>query len=324
MSLLGVAQSALDPAGPQAATVKGLWWLFHTVMSVVYFIVIVFALLAIKRRKDGEDAAVPVAPHPATDRRMHVVVTSAVAVTILILFVFLISDFIVGRKLYALSSAENQLEIQVIGHQWWWEVQYQDSTPSHIVRTSNEIHIPVGTPIKFVLDSRDVIHSFWVPNLSGKKDLIPGHPSRLWMQADTPGTYDGQCAEFCGHQHAHMRLQVIAEDRTTFDTWLEKQRRTAPQPSTNSQLRGQEVFLNSTCVMCHTISGTGARGSVGPILSSIGARKMIAANTLPNTAENLFNWIRNPQAIKPGVIMPQNGMSDDDLHALVDYLESLK
>jgi cytochrome c oxidase subunit 2 len=323
MTTLAIASSALDPAGPQAAAASRLWWLFLGVTSVVYLIVVLMALLAVARRKEQAEEA-PLKPDPRTEHRMHFVVGGAVGITILILFTFLVSDFLVGRKIYALSSAPDQLEIQVVGHQWWWEVQYQDQTPSHIVMTANEIHIPVGVPIKLTLDSRDVIHSFWVPSLSGKKDLIPGHPTRLWLQADRAGTFDGQCAEFCGHQHAHMRLQLIAEDRAAFDKWLEMQRQPSIQPSSDLQKRGQEVFLNGTCVMCHTISGTGARGKVGPNLTHIGSQTMLAASTLPNTADNLFHWVRNPHDIKPGVLMPQNGMNDEELHALVDYLESLK
>jgi cytochrome c oxidase subunit 2 len=204
MMLADVAQSALDPKGPQAGAIYGLWWMCFGVTAVVYLLVIAFMFMAMLKRRAPVETEPPVRHDPHTDRRMKVVVSSAVGITILILFTFLISDFLVGRKIYAMASANDQLEIQVIGHQWWWEVQYQDETPSNIVRTANEIHLPVGTPVKVQLDSRDVIHSFWVPSLRGKKDLIPGHPTRIWLQADQPGTYEGQCAEFCCHQHAHM------------------------------------------------------------------------------------------------------------------------
>ena len=214
--------------------------------------------------------------------------------------------------------------IQVIGHQWWWEVIYQDQTPSNIVTTANEIHIPVGRPIKIELKSGDVIHSFWIPNLHGKKDAFPDHDSAIWLRADKEGTYDGQCAEFCGYQHAQMRLQVIAESEEKFQQWLKNARKNAPDPQTEAQKRGQQVFLGTTCVMCHTIQGTNAGARLGPNLTHVAGRKRIAAGTLPNTAGHLAGWIVDPQKIKPGVRMPQNPLDPQDLLALLEYIESLK
>ena len=175
-----------------------------------------------------------------------------------------------------------------------------------------------------ILQSSDVIHSFWVPNMEGKKDLIPGHPTVQYFRADRPGKFRGQCAEFCGHQHAHMRLEFVAESPQDFDAWIASARQNAPSPSTESQHRGQEVFVSNQCVMCHNIEGTQARAALGPDLTHLASRELLAAGALPNTRENLTAWITNPQDIKPGVRMPANPLAADDLNALVDYLQSLK
>jgi cytochrome c oxidase subunit 2 len=215
------------------------------------------------------------------------------------------------------------LTIRVTGHQWWWEVQYQDPTPSQIVTTAAAIHIPVGRTVQFELRSADVIHSFWVPNLHGKRDLIPGHPTRIFLRADRPGTFRGQCAEYCGYQHAYMRFVVVAEPEGRFQDWLEAQRQPTADPATERQRRGQQVFLGTTCVLCHTIQGTPARGRVGPDLTHLGSRPLIGG-LLPNTRGHLAGWIVDPQRIKPGVRMPLNVVNPGDLDALLDYLESLK
>jgi cytochrome c oxidase subunit II len=306
--------SALSPAGPQSGSISTLWWLFFYVTGAIYLLVVIFMFVAMLRRHEK----------PTNERHMSAVISALVAITVVILFVFLISEFKTGQKLYSLASAPNQMEIKITGHQWWWEVEYEDPTPSQMIRTANEIHIPVGVPVKFDLQSQDVIHSFWCPSLNGKRDLIPGHPTHMWLQADRPGTYAGQCAEYCGHQHAHMRFSIIAEDQKTFDAWRDAQRKSAPEPVTDLQKRGQQVFLNSTCIMCHTVDGTYAHASVGPVLTHIASRQMIASDSILNTPDNRMKWIHNPQEIKPGVIMPQNNLTQNDMNALSEYLETLK
>jgi cytochrome c oxidase subunit 2 len=190
--------------------------------------------------------------------------------------------------------------------------------------TANEIHVPVGKTVKLELQSSDVIHSFWVPNIHGKKDLVPGHPTTTWFTANRAGEFRGQCAEYCGEQHAHMRLVFFAQPTDAFSDWLSAQKKSAAQPSTESQRRGREVFLRSQCVMCHTIQGTNARAALGPDLTHIGSREMIGAGELPNTRGYLAGWILNATALKPGAQMPPNQLSSNDLNALLDYLESLK
>jgi cytochrome c oxidase subunit 2 len=223
------------------------------------------------------------------------------------------------------AGAANPVVIKITGHQWWWQVEYEnEAEPSKMMTTANELHVPVGRPVKLNLQSSDVIHSFWVPNMHGKKDLVPGHPTDMWLRATQPGRFRGQCAEFCGLQHAHMRLTFVAEPSEQFDQWMQGQSSDAPPPVTPTAHRGLDVFMSNQCMMCHAISGTNARATVGPDLTHIGSRAMLASGAIPNTRGYLAGWIANPQNIKPGVRMPPNALASDDLNALLDYLESLK
>ena len=214
--------------------------------------------------------------------------------------------------------------IEVNARQWWWDVRYANPVPSQIVVTANEIHIPVGRPIMFRLNSSDVIHSFWVPNLHGKTDMIPGRTLETWIQADHAGMYHGQCAEFCGHQHAHMAFVIVAEPIEQFQAWYQAQLRSAPAPATESQINGQKVFMSKPCVMCHRIQGTDAGGRLGPDLTHVASRQTIAAGTLQNTRDHLTKWITNSQDIKPGNRMPPIPVDSNELNALLDYVQSLK
>jgi cytochrome c oxidase subunit 2 len=251
-------------------------------------------------------------------------VLSAVSVTVVILFVFLIYSYSTGRSLTADLGKKNGLSIEVTGHQWWWEARYNDVDASNMFITANEIHIPVGVPVLFTLHGGDVIHSFWVPNLAGKKDLIPGKVSTMWLQADKPGVYRGQCAEYCGLQHARMAMWIVAEPQDQFNAWRQNQTQGSVPPATDSQRYGQQVFLSSTCVMCHSINGTPAGSNFGPNLTHVGSRNTIAAATVSNTREHLMRWIINSQQFKPGNKMPQNNIGQTELEALADYLQSLK
>lgn len=254
---------------------------------------------------------------------MRTAVVVATGLTIAVLFGFLIFDISVGRAITS-NPGKDAIQIRVTGHQWWWEVQYRDSLPQNWVTTANEIHVPVGHPVVFELRSADVIHSFWPPNLSAKRDQIPGDENSLWFQADSAGMFRGLCAEFCGHQHAKMDFLVVAESPNSFASWLARQRDTALTPTDSASLRGQQVFLGSSCVMCHAIAGTPAGSRIGPDLTHLASRLTIAAGTLANNRSNLTGWIVDPQVIKPGVRMPPSQLSGPDLLALVTYLESLK
>lgn len=319
---LGLVQQShlvLNPGSPQTRLVDRLWDAMYAVAILVFVLVVAALLWSAWRRRRAEGAVTS----PAGERSLTAAVTVATALTVLILFGFLIYDIAVGRQITA-NPGSDALQIRVTGHQWWWEVQYRDSLPQNWATTANEIHIPTGRPVVFELHSTDVIHSFWTPNLSGKRDLIPGNVNSVWFQADTPGVYRGQCAEYCGHQHAKMAFLVIAQRPDSFDGWLARQRDTALTPANDLTRRGQEVFLSSSCVMCHAIAGTPAGSRVGPDLTHLASRRTIAAGTLPNTRANLAGWILDPQRIKPGVKMPANQLKGPDLEALLAYLESLK
>jgi cytochrome c oxidase subunit 2 len=311
--------SVLNPASPQARLIDRLWDSMYVVAIAVFVLVVLALLWAVFRRRQSADPA----EDPGRTRSMRTAVVVATALTTVILLVFLVFDITVGRAITT-NPGKNALQVRVTGHQWWWEVQYRDSVAQDWVTTANEIHIPVGRPVVFELRSTDVIHSFWPPNLSPKKDQIPGNENSLWFQADSADVYRGQCAEYCGHQHAKMAFLVIAEAPADFAGWLSRQRDTALTPTDSMTQRGQEVFLASSCRMCHTISGTPAGSRIGPDLTHLASRQTIAAGTLTNTRGNLAGWIIDPQSIKPGAKMPANQLKPAELQALLAYLESLR
>ncbi|MFL5448692.1 MAG: cytochrome c oxidase subunit II [Gemmatimonadales bacterium] len=319
LSLLQQSHSVLNPSSPQTRLIDRLWDAMYVVSAVVFVLVVLALLLAAFRRRGAE------APEtdPGRERSLTTAVSIATALTVLILFGFLVYDVAVGRQLTR-GLGKDALQVRVIGHQWWWELQYRDSVAHNWFTTANELHIPVGRPVALELLSTDVIHSFWPPTISQKRDLIPGKDNSLWLQADTAGVYRGQCAEYCGQQHAKMGFLVIAQRPDSFASWLAAQRDTALTPTTQLALRGQEVFLASSCVMCHAIAGTPAGSRVGPDLTHLASRRTLAAGTLPNTRGNLAGWIVNPQSIKPGTRMPPNQLKPEDLQALLAYLETLK
>jgi cytochrome c oxidase subunit 2 len=299
----------LAPAGPLSAQIAQLFWVFVGVAVVVYVIVIGFLVFALGRRNEA---------NMSTALRT---VVAAVAITSVVLVGLGLSDFFAGRVLA--SPPENPLRVRVTAHQWWWEIEY-DAEPARRVRTANEIHIPTERPVMLELTADDVIHSFWVPSLQGKKDLLPGYVTTLALVASRAGRYEGQCAEFCGFQHAHMGLDVVAHPPQEFAAWYDAQLAPGAAPADAQAARGQQVFLGSTCVMCHNIQGTDASAVVGPDLTHVASRRRLAAGTLPNDAANLAAWIRDPQALKPGTHMPATQLSGDDLAAVAVYLSGLR
>jgi cytochrome c oxidase subunit 2 len=314
--------SVFDPSSPQARAVAHLWWWMLGVGGTIWIgvtIVAIYAAFARRGQRESDDLLhVPAETH----RRIERVISIGVFGTAFILVGFLVYDFSVGRALA--QHPERGLTIDVTGHQWWWDIQYENPDPSRQLHTANEIHVPVGESIQFKLRADDVIHSFWAPNLNGKRDLIPGYMSTLWFKADTAGVYRGQCAEFCGLQHAKMAFYIVAEPRPQFEAWLAASSQSHQTPTDSTLVGGQRVFLASGCAVCHTISGTQAFATVGPNLSHLASRATIAAGTMPNTSANLARWILNPQLIKPGAHMPAVPLQPPQLNALVVYLESLK
>lgn len=309
----GDPPSMLDPSGPEARRIAGVWWLMFVLAAGVYVVVGGLIVAAVLRGRRG--SATGRAPGDDT-----FVWLGGVAAPVAILAVLAVVTVTTTQALRAEGDGGEVLRIDVVGERWWWDVTYPDSG----VRTANEIHIPVGRPIDFVLSSDNVIHSFWVPELAGKVDTVPGQVNRLRVTADAPGVYRGECAEYCGIQHARMAFLVIAEPPVDFERWLARRTGdTARTPSSETAAQGQRIFMRESCAGCHAIRGTQANSRIGPDLSDFGSRRWIGSITVPNTPENLANWIDDPQSIKPGSLMPPIPLSPADREAIVAYLESL-
>lgn len=301
----------LDPRGPGARQIDGLWQFMLVLGGVVFVLVTLLLAMGLFRR--GRDDPSPPPSHSGRGWLLGSVALSTGGV-----LAVLVATLGVMRD--SPAASRDDLTVDVIGHQWWWEIEY----PDHDVVTANEIHVPAGRQTLFRLRSADVIHSFWIPELGGKKDLLPEDTTTLVLEADEPGTYRGQCAEFCGLQHAKMGVYVLASPLDEFDEWAVHHSRPAVEPDTPLERRGAEVFLEADCAGCHTIRGTEADGDRGPDLTHLADRRTLAAGTLRNTTEDLIAWVTDPHAYKDGVLMEPAELEDDDLDALVAYLGSLK
>jgi cytochrome c oxidase subunit 2 len=318
-------QSSLNPAGPAAAHIEYTFALIFYITAIVYVVTLMALIYFVTRRRHYlAHIPAPIQTSEASDRLANRAVGGAIGLTVLLLFVMMISSFATSRRI-GLMNNQQALTIDVYGHQWWWEVQYpNEHQPFRIVTTANEIHVPVGVPIRIHGTSRDVIHSFWAPNIQGKRDLLPGYNTDVLMQVDQPGRWRGQCAEYCGLQHAHMSFYMVGESRKDFDDWMNAQMQPSAAPTNPQTQHGQQIFLTHSCVMCHTVRGTTAGSRVGPDLTHLASRSTIAAGMLPNTIGNLGGWIMNPQSLKPGSRMPPNQLSGSDLQDLLAYLETLR
>jgi cytochrome c oxidase subunit 2 len=216
-------------------------------------------------------------------------------------------------------------QILVTGHQWWFDAEYGYPEVNRNFKVTTELHIPVGKPVDILLQTRDVIHSFWIPKLHGKVDLVPGQVNHVRIQADAPGVYQGECGEYCGEQHAHMRLLVVAQSDQEYAAWVEQQRRPGAESDWNEAQRGREVFMSAACPLCHTVRGTPALGQIGPELTHVASRRRIAGGMLENNTANLEAWITHAQSLKPGAQMPDlTQFTGRDLRALVAYVQSLR
>ncbi len=314
--------SYLRTFGPAADPVTRLDWGLLAISTLVCVIIAALILLAIFRRRPpmrlDELGRMPVFAARSGMPWIYV----GVGVSTLVLFASAIWT-ILTLSAVAAPAAKAAMTIEVIGHEWWWEVKYPGRNPSDLMVTANEIHIPVGVPVKLKLTSDDVIHSFWVPQLAGKTDLIPGQINYSWIQADRPGDYRGQCGEYCGAQHAHMAFHVIAEEPARFREWRSRQMQTGAARADSQSARGSQLFI-ANCARCHTVRGTAAHGSDGPDLTHLMSRQTIAAGMLPNNTATLSGWVANAQQLKPGALMPRMDLSPEDLHAVVTYLETLR
>lgn len=317
------AHSVLDGAASQGWHIERLFSILFCICFVVYVLTILFFAIGGRRSYTSHEDPLPVIKTPEADAVAKWWVASAVAVTTVIMFVVLVLSIRTGTYVENVS-AQNSVTVKVTGHQWWWEVTYPNSQPDQTIFTANEIHVPTGQRIAVLTNSADVIHSFWAPSITGKRDLIPGYSTAFSFTVDRAGTYRGQCAEFCGLQHAHMGFAIVAESPEEFEAWRQSQLTSAKEPESALARRGQSVFLTHACIMCHAISGTTAGSHVGPDLTHFASRGEIAAGLLPNNPGSLAGWILDPQRMKPGTTMPPNNLSGEDLEALVTYLESLR
>jgi cytochrome c oxidase subunit 2 len=312
------------PAGPQAAALFDLWNVMFVTCAVVFVLIIIALAVALWRAPRATERAAPdLASHPGREAALRRSVGYAVAASSVLLFVLLFASFIADRAIATLPL-DDAVHIDLVGHQFWWEARYDPNDPARTFSTANELHVPVGRPVLMRLRADDVIHSFWVPSLAGKKDLIPGRESTIAFRADLPGIYRGQCAEFCGYQHAHMALAVFADAPADYERWLARQRQLAREPSTTQEQRGRDLVERASCAMCHTIAGTAAKGRRAPDLTHVGSRASLAAGTLQNTAASRAHWIADPQQYKPGVDMPPFAAAPADLVAISAYLGSLQ
>lgn len=313
--VLGVILRVFQPDSPQARSIYNLAVISGLVLTAIFAIVTGMVVYALMRCRWYEGAADP--RQVAGNRKIEITWTAIPCVIVLALFA------LTARAMrQADPPPAPDPDIVVTGHQWWWEIRY----PKSGVIVANEIHIPTGRAISVRLDSTDVLHEFWVPELGRKMTAVPGHPNHIWIGADNPGTYLGVCTEFCGTQHAWMHFLVVAESKTDFETWQAAQLKPAiaPAPPNDAAMKGAALFQQMSCASCHTINGTAAAARVGPDLTHFASRRQLGAGVADNTPENLRRWLSNPQKVKPGVLMPDFKFSDEQVTQLAAYLETLK
>ena len=306
--------NALDPQSPLARAIYDLGIVSGIIFALIFIIVaggIVYAILRFRARSGEPDPK-----QIAGNKKVEVTWTVIPFLIVLLLFALTIQAMNRVDPPPAPSA-----DLVVTGHQFWWQADYAASG----VTTANEIHIPTGKPLSVRLESKDVLHEFWVPQLTRKMSNVPGQPNHIWLQADKPGTYIGQCSEFCGTQHAWMRILVVAEGPAQFEQWQQTQLRPAQVPTSGAAVKGLEVFRTSTCINCHAINGVvGANSRVAPDLTHVASRRQLGAGILENTPANMRSWLKSPQHIKLGALMPDFSFTDEQLDQLSEYLSTLR
>jgi cytochrome c oxidase subunit 2 len=312
------------PAGPQADALFDLWNVMLAACTLVFVLCLIALLVAVWRAPRASETTAPALDGDAAkESRLRRAIGYAVAGSSLLLLVLLFASFVTDRALASLPLGD-AVHIDLVAHQFWWEARYEAHDPGSAFATANELHVPVGRPVLIRLRADDVIHSFWVPSLAGKKDLIPGRESTIAFRVDRPGVYRGQCAEFCGYQHAHMALVVVADAPAEYERWWQLQRLPARAPSTDEEQRGLELVEQASCALCHSINGTRAQGRRAPDLTHVASRQWLGAGTIANTFAARADWIADPQKYKPGVNMPPLAAAPSDLAAISAYLGSLQ
>ena len=313
-------QSSFNAQAAQSEEIKRILVIFLAVSTVVWVAVMLVLLFGLIRRKAIRER--PLDLNEVFERRAgNAILTAGIGTTLTVLALSVVSY---GAQRTVFANDPGAVTIKVTGHQWWWEIQYQGDSPHLSFTTANEIRVPVGQPVTVELESADVIHSFWVPSLTGKMDLVTGQQNTVQFTAKAQGIYRGQCAEFCGVQHAHMAFTVTALLPDDYRRWRDHQNQGAPSPADPLSIRGEQLFRGRGCGLCHTIRGTLAGGQLGPDLTHVASRETIAAGTLPRNTGNLAAWIADPQHIKPGNLMPKISLQSADLVAIVHYLEQLQ
>ena len=308
------SSNALDPQSPLARAIYDLGIVSTVILGLIFVIVtggIVYAILRFRARPGEADPK-----QIAGNKKVELTWTIIPFLIVLLLFALTIQ---------AMNRADPppapMPDLVVTGHQFWWQADY----PASGVATANEIHIPTGKPLSVRLESKDVLHEFWVPQLTRKMSNVPGQPNHIWLQANKPGTYIGQCSEFCGTQHAWMRILVVAEEPAQFEQWQQMQLKPAQAPTDGATAEGLELFRTSTCINCHAINGVaGANSRVAPDLTHVASRRQLGAGILENTPANMHAWLKSPQHIKPGALMPNYAFSDEQLDELAAYLSTLQ
>ena len=307
--------SLFHPVSPEAQSITHLSIFVGVVMLAILVLITVLVLYAVVKFRSRPGAPEP--PQVFGNSRLEKTWTIAALITVTVIFIFTIQTMHSADRTPAPGQKPNLI---IIGHQWWWEARYPDSG----VVTANEIHIPLDKAWLVRLESADVIHDWWVPDLGRKIDAIPGHPNHFWIQADKPGTYLGTCAEYCGAQHAWMRIRVIVQPEAEFKAWEQRQLQVPAKPTSGLAAQGSKLFSQLTCANCHAVAGTPARADIGPDLTHVASRETLAAGRLEDTPENLGKWVSNPQAYKPGAHMPDFNFTQQQVNELVAYLETLK
>lgn len=313
--LLGSIWRIFDPDSPHARAIFNLGLVSGVIFAGIFAIVtslVVYALMRFRWREGAEDP-----PQYPGNRAIEITWTAIPCVIVAFLFALTARAMSVADPPPAPDP-----DITVVGHQWWWEIRY----PKLGVVTANEIHVPIGKAFSVRLDSMDVLHEFWVPELGRKMTAVPGHPNHIWLEADTPGSYLGVCTEFCGTEHAWMHFLVIAEPQNDFETWVAAQRQPARPPVADDgpAAKGATLFQQLSCASCHAIQGTAANARVGPDLTHFAGRRQLGAGVADNTAANLRRWLANPQLVKPGVLMPDFKFTAEQVTELAAYIETLK
>ena len=313
---LFLLQYVENPASQQADRINRLFNYFNIAaagMLLLVIFLIVYICIKFRQKKGDSDKPVQTSHSKMLEGAM-------IGGPVLILIFFFYQTLTTMNAVSPSVPKDRQPDIVITGHQWWWEVDY----PGANVVTANEVHLPVGKRLLMQMRSADVIHDWWVPQLGNKMDLVPNHPNYLWLDINKPGKYIGACSEFCGAQHAWMRINVIAQNENDFNKWLVENTKAVVVPTDSLAITGAELFQSKTCANCHRIQGTAATSNAGPDLTHLASRQTILTGLMENNEANLFKWIDHPQQIKPGAHMPDFNFPKDTINAIVHYLNQLK